>query len=222
MEALSLPDCKTLLSDSSASLTQEKFEKILDSMNLHIQSSTVQVDAEAVAEIVDALKKPIKCLFNQVGTLDKELKELQKKYQELEKLRLALLVGEIASHLERKLLEHILNGTSVSLEYATFSKLEKALEGQSGRRRTGMQLTEEEKRIAGENWDRLDKELQLDANFYQSIGHLKHHRNLKAHPKLKRSKMYSCLEQLEEEDKPKVKKVIEIIEKMDQKTGPSQ
>uniref|UniRef100_A0A1X7UH71 Uncharacterized protein n=1 Tax=Amphimedon queenslandica TaxID=400682 RepID=A0A1X7UH71_AMPQE len=197
-----------MLSKPSASPTLQELEKILDSVTVHIQGSNTQVNAEEVALIVHALKKPMKCLYSKVDTLEKELKELQRKYDDLEELKQALLVGQIASHFERKLLERILDGTDVSPDYATFNDLEEALYGNSRRIRTGMHLTVEDRNTADANWDRWDRELQLDNKFYRSHGQLKKYRNNKAHPKLDHDIMHSCLAQLEGKDKMQVEKMI--------------
>ena len=175
MEILSLAVCKTMLFNPRASPTPQEFEKILDSVTVHIQDSHIQVNAEEVAMIFDALKEPIKNLFSKVGTLEKGLKDLQikyddlqKKYQELKKLESALLIGQIASDFERKLLECILHGTDVSPDDATFKNLEDAISGKSGRRRTGFLLTDRDKDIADANWKHWDRKLQLDDDFYDS------------------------------------------------------
>uniref|UniRef100_A0A1X7UGU8 Uncharacterized protein n=1 Tax=Amphimedon queenslandica TaxID=400682 RepID=A0A1X7UGU8_AMPQE len=220
MEVLPLAACNTMLTSSSGSPTPQELEKILDSVTVHIQGSHAQVNAEEVAEIVDALKKPIKSLLSKVGTLEKEQKELQRKYDDLQRkykeLESALLVGQIASHFERILLERILDGTSVSPDYATFKKLEKALQFDNlGRNRTGMHLTDREKKTAGKNWDDWDDKLQLDDDLYGSHGQLKKYRNNKAHPKLDHDIMHSCLAQLEGKDKMQVEKMIQVIERLE-------
>ena len=223
MEDLPLAVCKTILFNPRASPTPQEFEKILDSVTVHIQDSHIQVNAEEVAVIFDALKESIKSLFSKVGTLEKELKDLQikyddlqKKYQELEKPKSAFLIGQIASDFERKLLERILHGTDASPDYATFKKLEDAISGKSGRRRTGMRLTDKDKDIADANWKHWDRKLQLDNAFYASHGHLKKQRNFTTQPNLDRNKMHSCLAQLEAgKDKTQVEKMIKIIEELE-------
>ena len=228
MEVLSLAVCKTILSNPSASPTPQEFEKILDSVTVHIQDSHIQVNAEEVAVIVDALKEPIKSLFSKVDTLEKELKDLQrkyenlqKKYRELEELQSTLLVGQIASQVEKKLLKRILHGTDkyrayqegtdVSLEYATFNKIQDAISGRSEGYRTGIHLTVEDRAIAGANWDRMDGELQLDKKFYLSHDDFKKYRNNKAHPKLDHNNIQTCLAQLEGNDRIQLEKMIKVI-----------
>ena len=218
VEVLTIDACKKLLYNESASPTSEEYMKILDSMIVHIQSSDIELHSKEVAVIVDALKEPIRCLFNSIDTLKNELREIQKKYDKLNELECALFIGEIASHLEKKLVQIILNGTSVSFDYVTLFKLDEALTS-SGRenRRTAIYISDKDKSIASKNWTRLDRDFGLNGEFYRAIDTLKRYRNSNAHPKFNCSDAYSCLTKLEGDHKNQemAKKMLDLIQKLD-------
>ena len=193
--------------------------RILDSVAVHIQGGEIEMPMDELATIVDALKEPIKCLFNDMDDLKKQLKEqkeivkeLSEEWKKLKKFEEDLLIGQMVSIIEKEMVKYILKDAEIEIDYITIKNLSDALNGRTTPYSKGMFKSRKQEMKANENWARLDDVLNLDSQVYCAIDSFKQNRNYKAHPKLKVDDVCSHLStfQLDEKDKAMISRMTDI------------
>ena len=179
-----------------------------------VVQSDAEINLTQVAEIIDCLGNVVKCLLEEHDKLQDSVKKLQDRVKHLENLEEILLVGQIASKVEKLFVGEIVNGTNVSdSRYLTIDQLDFALSdlGRNSRQSKDIFKSQEEVFKAKENWDRLETTFQLNPNLYGAIKSLKSHRNIKAHPGMSvrqaRERLVNC------SDRDIVYRLLDILEK---------
>ena len=150
-----------------------------------VVQSDAEINLTQVAEIIDCLGNVVKCLLEEHDKLQESVKKLKDRVKHLENLEEVLLVGQIASKVEKVFVREIVNGTNVTdSRYLTIDQLESALSdlGRNSRQSKDIFKSQEEVSKAKANWDRLETTFQLDYELYGAIKSLKSYRNTKAHP----------------------------------------
>ena len=165
--------------------------QVIKEIHLALQSDA-EIDLTELRVITDCLVNLVRCLLEQHGELQESHDELQVSIQDLddrvkklENLEEILLIGQIASKVEKVFVEEIVNGTNVSDSYfLTIDQLDYALSdlGRNSRLYKNIFESEEEVSTANDNWDRLESTFWLDTNLYCAIKSLKLDRNNMAHP----------------------------------------
>ena len=179
-----------------------------------VVQSDAEINLTQVAEIIDCLGNVVKCLLEEHDKLQDSVKKLEDRVKHLENLEEALLVGQIASRVEKVFVGEIVNGTNViDSRYLTIDQLESALSdlGRNSRQSKDIFKSQEEVSKAKENWDRLETTFRLNSNLYGAIKSLKLHRNIKAHPGMSvrqaRERLVNC------SDRDIVYRLLDILEK---------
>ena len=166
-----------------------------------VVQSDADINLTQVAEIIDCLGNVVKCLLEEHDKLQEShdklqeshdklqesVKKLDDRVKHLEKLEEALLVGQIASKVEKVFVGEIVNGTNVTKSrYLTIDQLESALSDCDWDPRQSKSIfkSQEEVLKAKENWSRLQTTFELDYELYGAIKLLKSHRNTNAHPEI--------------------------------------
>ena len=146
--------------------------------------------------------------------LQESVKKLEDRVKHLENLEEVLLVGQIASKVEKVFVGEIVNGTNViDSRYLTIDQLESALSdlGRSSRQSKDIFKSQEEVSKAKENWDRLETTFRLNYELYGAIKSLKSNRNIMAHPGMSvrqaRERLANC------SDRDIVYRLLDILEK---------
>ena len=148
-----------------------------------VVQSDAEINLTQIAEIIDCLGNVVKCLLEEHDKLQESVKKLEDRVKHLQNLEEVLLVGQIASKVEKIFVGEIVNGTNVSdSSYLTIDQLDSALSEWNSRLSKNIFKSQEEVSKAKENWDRLETTFQLDPNLYGAIKSLKSHRNAIAHP----------------------------------------
>ena len=150
-----------------------------------VVQSDADINLTQVAKIVDCLGNVVKCLLEERDKLQDSVKKLEYRVKQLENLEEVLLVGQIASKVEKVFVGEIVNGTNVTKShYLTIDQLDSALSDCVNNSRLSKNIfkSQEEVSKAKENWDRLETTFQLDFELYGAIKSLKSHRNIMAHP----------------------------------------
>ena len=210
VELLSLNECQKAFCGPRISC--KKFTEITDSVIVAIQSEE-NVDMNQIAMIIDCLKQSVLILFEETDHLKKEMEKLKK----LQKLEEGLLIGQIATKVEKEIIKRLLEGTHVEETYfLTINQLERACEKGLGSRQ---KIFSDQHQIdkANENWDNLETMLGLNNNIYGAIESFKSVRNIDAHPNLSVNDALKRLETVTScngKDKDMVKKLIEILQKL--------
>ena len=216
MEILTLADCETTL---RTSVSNEDILKILDSLIYHLQAGKDEVDK--VAQLIGDMKEP---LFKRVEALEKELEEMKRerketkqeleeikrKWESLKTLEDSLLMGQLAFILEKEIVKKILEGTRISPRHVTITQISNALANENDRI---LPLTQEQKDIIIAKWNRVQREYQLEGGLYRIISAFKKDRNTEAHPSIKNIST-RLSDKVSQEDKEDVKKMLEILEKI--------
>ena len=157
---------------------------VTEKIVLVVQSDD-NINSTQVAEIIDCFGNFVKCLLEEHDKLQESVKELDDRVKHLQNLEEFLLVGQIASKVEKVFVGEIVNGTNVSdARYLTIDQLDSALSDlhRKSRRSKSIFKSQEEVSKANENWDRLESTFQLDPDLYGAIRSLKTHRNTNALP----------------------------------------
>ena len=94
-----------------------------------------------------------------------------------------LLIGQVVSEAEQKIVRYILKETDLSSDNVTISNIGHELGNKFDPKGWGGKVftSQEQMDIASTNWDTLENELKLDRYFYCAISNLKHQRNQEAH-----------------------------------------
>ena len=179
MEVLTLAECEEALHNPPVS-SKDLILKILDCFIFYIQDGKKD-EVDKVAQLIDIIKEPISSLFERVDTLEKEMEEMMEKWERLKTLEDSLLIGQLAFTLEKELVEKFLEGTSISPKHVTITQISNALANKKDRI---LGLTHEEKDIIDANWNKVEREYQLDGGLYRTITALKENRNIEAHPSI--------------------------------------
>ena len=161
-----------------------EFVGVIDKVILVVQSDD-DINFNDVAVVIECLGNVLKYLLTQNDSLQESVKQLEDRVKHLEKLEEALLVGQIASKVEKVLVQKILDGTNVSdFRYLTIDQLENALSdcGRKSRQSKNIFKSKEDVSKGNENWDTLETTFQLDSDLYGAIQSLKSNRNIMAHP----------------------------------------
>ena len=157
---------------------------VVDKVVLVVQSDD-EINLTQVAEIIDCLGNVVKCLLEEHDKLQDSVKKLEDRVKHLENLEEVLLVGQIASKVEKLIVGKIVNGTNVTdSRYLTIDQLDFALAHRGWNSRQSKSIFESEKEVlkANENWDTLESTFRLNSDLYGAIKSLKSHRNIMAHP----------------------------------------
>ena len=157
-----------------------------------VVQSDENIDLTEVAEIIEYLRNVLKWLLEKHNKLQEShdklqesVKKLEEKEKQLENLEEALLVGQIASKVEKVFVGEIVNGTNVTkLRYLTIDQLKSALSDSGWDPCQSKSIFESQEEVlkAKENWSKLQTNFQLDYEFYGAITILKSNRNIIAHP----------------------------------------
>ena len=178
MEVLTLAECEEALRNPT--VPSKDFSNILDSFIFHLQDGTND-EVDKVAQLIEGIKEPISSLFKRVDTLEKEMEKMMEKWERLKTLEDSLLIGQLAFILEEELVKKILEGTSISAKHVTITQISNALANEKDRI---LKLTQEQKDIIDANWNKVEREYQLDGGLYCTITALKENRNTEAHPSI--------------------------------------
>ncbi len=171
----------------------DEFECVI----LLVQTEEPAVIIEQVAAMIEEIKELTSVLLNENDELKHKVKELQSLVARHEKeiktmkdnictLEGSMIMGQVMSCLERKMVAAILKGTPAekTTTNITLKQIEKILHGENGRFLPQILKNKEEKAIAKSNWDSLDSDYQLTNSMYPQLEFLKTIRNGIAHPKL--------------------------------------
>ena len=179
MEVLTLAECEEALRNPPVS-SKDLILKILDCFIFYIQDGKKD-EVDKVAQLIDIIKEPISSLFKRVDALEKEMEEMMEKWERLKTLEDSLLIGQLAFTLEEELVKKILEGASISPKHVTITQISNALANEKDRI---LQLTQEQKDIIDANWNKVEREYQLDGGLYRTITARKENRNTEAHPSI--------------------------------------
>ena len=200
-----------------------------------VLQSDAEIDLTQLRVINDCLGSLVKFLLKQHDKLHKRhvklqesheelqeshdelqvsVQELDERVKELENLEESLLVGQIASKVEKVFVGEIVNGTNVTkTRYLTIGQLRHALSdhGWDPLQSESIFESQEEVLKAKENWKKLHTTYQPDYELYGAIKSLKWHRNNKAHPGMSvtqaRGRLANC------RDHDMVYRLLNILEK---------
>ena len=213
-EVLSPEECLSFLKDHRSGISKEQLEKIMDAISFTICAEASDTpNLKKVYDVIECLRVTVRHLFDEMDGLRSRLKQL-------EALATDLLVGQLASKLEKEIVAEILRDTGVQNKYyVTLTQVEDALEGRASRR-AKIFSSQEQKKKATENWDRLEVLLGLDDDMYGAIDKLKFVRNVTAHPNLPLEELSTRLKtsDLSSEDKEMCDRFIEVLNKLSVKT----
>ena len=190
---------------------------------LSVLQSDAEIDLTQLRVITVCLGNLVMCLLKQHDKLHKQeshdelqvsVQELDERVKELENLEESLLVGQIASKVEKVFIGEIVNGTNVTkTRYLTIGQLESALSdrGWDPLQSESIFKSQEEVLKAKENWRRLQTTFQPDYKLYCAIKSLKWHRNNKAHPGMSvtqaRERLANC------SDRDMVYRLLDILDR---------
>ena len=216
MATLSLEECKKALKNPHVS--SKDFSKILDSFKYHLQNGKKE-EVDKAVQLIEGITEPITYLFERVETLEKELEETKKeleevkeKWESLKTLEDSLLIGELASTLEKEIVEKFLQGTGVSPKHHTIQQIFIALQNEDDYM---LPLTLKQKDIIKANKNDLERKYKLDKALYSIITALKYSRNIKAHPSIENisTHLSDMVDQSDKEDAEEMLRVLRKIQK---------
>ena len=177
-----IEDIKTYSSKIKSGEISAVSDLLMATEKMLVVQSDDNINFSQVAEIIDYFGNIVKCVHDK---LQESVKKLEDRVKHLENLEEVILVGQIASKVEKVFVGEIVNGTNVSdSRYLTIDQLESALSDLGRYSRQSKIIFESEKEVlkANENWDTLESTFRLNSDLYGAIKSLKSHRNIMAHP----------------------------------------
>uniref|UniRef100_A0A1X7T6L2 Uncharacterized protein n=1 Tax=Amphimedon queenslandica TaxID=400682 RepID=A0A1X7T6L2_AMPQE len=213
---LSLNECKAKVDTWSSKTflhTKEDLIIVLNSLIIYFQSGE-NLEVDKFAFILEKLKNVVQTLFEQLDTAEKKIKDLQEKVEQFQVGEVNLLIGELASSVEKKIVAYVLNGTGISTDYITIRNIDDALEKREHCSHSkDIFISSEQEHRAKQNKAKLSADFpSIDGKLYRAIHHYKHCRNIQAHPKP--NETIARLGQLIESQHIKNKETVEMVDKL--------
>ena len=125
---------------------------------------------------LEALKKLVTTHETKIQTLTKDIAKLQR---DIAFYKNSMIMGQVMSCLERKMVKEILTGTTVATSL-TLYQIEQLLEGKKSRFLPD--ILAEDREIVATNWNSLDRKYGFTKNLYSQLLSIKDNRNDIAHP----------------------------------------
>ncbi len=152
-----------------------------------IKKNTGRIEEELTHKIAK-LESELECMKKEQERTKSELecikKQKERTEEELTSLKSELVTGQIASCFEREIVKAVLDGVEETDQKVAIWQLEDRISNKKSRQLPPILETEEQRRQANDNWNKIDEKYSLRHDYYSSVPHLKTQRNLTAHPKM--------------------------------------
>ena len=171
-EVLTTDECYKLVKNSSLSSRQD------------VQSDE-HLDTAKMVTVIESVDVAIMHLFDKSEELERKVNELKeslhKKPKDFDKLHGSLLIGQLASKLDKEIVKFLLKGTGVKApDYLTINKLEYATDNPQSRLAQRLFESQEQIKMVLNNWDCLDQ--SVDSDMLDAIEGFKNSHDDIAHP----------------------------------------